>query len=79
MVDRVVQHGLDLFPRQLVHKANLVRIHEAGIAHHVAAVGQIDRQHRSAPVRHRRGAVVVQLLVIVSFNVAARKDLFQVA
>ena len=76
--DRVVQHGLDLVPRQLVDEAHLVRIHEARIAHHVAAVRQIDRQHRSAAVRHRRGAVVVQLLVVVRADVAAREDLFQV-
>ncbi len=74
----VVEHGLDLFPRQLVDKANLVGIHEAGIAHHVAAVGQIDRQNRATSVGHGRGAVVVQLFVVVRADVAAREDLFQV-
>ncbi len=61
-----------------MHEANLVGVHEAGIAHHVAAVGQVDRQHRAAAVRHGRGAVVVQLLVVVRADVAAREDLFQV-
>ena len=58
-------------------EANLVGVHEAGIAHHVAAVGQIDGQHRSAAVQHRAGAVVMQLLIVVGANVAAGKYVFQ--
>ncbi len=60
-------------------KANLVGVHEAGIAHHVAAVGQIDGQHRTAAMGHGRGAVVVQLVVVVRLDVAAGEDLFQMA
>ena len=75
--DRVVQHGLDVVPRQLVNEAHLVRIHEARIAHHVAAVRQIDGQHRPAPVRHRGRAMVVQLLIVVRADVAPWKDFFQ--
>ena len=59
-------------------EADLVGVHEAGIAHHVAAVGQIDGQHRAAAVRDGRGAVVVQLLVVVGADVAAGEDFFQV-
>jgi hypothetical protein len=44
-----------------VHVPDLVRIHEAWIAHHVAAVGQIDRQHGAAPVLDGGCAVVVEL------------------
>ena len=58
-------------------EADLVGVHEAGIAHHVAAVGQIDGQHRAAAVGDGRGAVVVQLVVVVRLDVAAREDLFQ--
>ena len=36
-----------------MHEADLVGVHEARIAHHVAAVGQVDRQHRAAAVRDR--------------------------
>ena len=50
--DGVVEHGLDLVPRQLMDEANLVGVHEAGVAHHVAAVGQVDGQHRSAAMLH---------------------------
>ena len=58
-------------------KPDLIGVHEAWIAHHVAAVGQIDGQHRAAPMRHRRCAVVVQLVVVVRADVAAREDLFE--
>jgi hypothetical protein len=47
--DRVVEHRLYVFPGQLMHETNLVRIHEARIAHHVAVVRQVDR----APSRGR--------------------------
>ena len=76
--DGVVEHRLDLFPRQFMDEANLVGVHEAGIAHHVAAVGQVDGQHRSAAVHHGAAAVVMQLLIVVGANVAAREDFFQV-
>ena len=76
--DGVVEHRLDVVPRQLVDEANLVGVHEAGVAHHVAAVGQVDGQHRSAAVLDRAAAVVVQLLVVVGADVAAGEDVFQV-
>jgi hypothetical protein len=59
-------------------EADLIGVHEAGIAHHVAAVGEVDGEHGAAAVRHRRGAVVVQLVVIVGANVAAGEDFFEV-
>ena len=62
-----------------MHKADLVGVHEAGVAHHVAAVGQVDGQHRAASVGHGGGAVVVQARVVVRADVAAGEDLFQVA
>ena len=77
--DGVVEHGLDLVPGELVDEADLVGVHEAGIAHHVAAVGQVDGQHRAAAVGHGRGAVVVQVLVAfaVGLDVAAGEALFE--
>ena len=62
-----------------MHKADLVRVHKAGIAHHVAAVGQVNRQHRPTAVGHCRGAVVVQTLVVMRLDIAARKHFFEVA
>ena len=61
-----------------MNEANLVGVHEAGVAHHVATVGEIDGQHRSAAVQHGAAAVVMQLFVIVGANVAAGKDFFEV-
>ena len=63
--------------RQLMHEADLVRVHEARVAHHVAAVGQVDGQNRAAAVLDRAGAVIVQLFVVVGADVAAGKDFFQ--
>ena len=57
---RIVQQLLHLVERQLVDVADLIRVHEARVAHHVAAVGQVDRQDRAAAVLDRRRAVVVQ-------------------
>ena len=57
--------------RQLVNVAHLVGIHEAGIAHHVAAVGEIHRQNGAAAVLDGAAAVVVQTFVVVGRNVAA--------
>ena len=80
MVDGVVEHGLDLVPGELVDEADLVGVHEAGIAHHVAAVGEVDGEHRAAAVSDGGRAVVVQLLVAfaVGADVAAGEALFKV-
>ena len=58
MVERVVEDLLHLLPLELVDEADLVRVHEARVAHHVAAVREVDRQHRTAPVLDRRRAVI---------------------
>ena len=70
----VVEHGLDVFPGQFVDEADLVGIHEAGVAHHVAAVGEIDGEDRSAAVLHGAGAVVVEIFIVVGADVAAREN-----
>ncbi len=78
--DGVVEHGLDFVPGEFVDEADLVGVHEAGIAHHVAAVGEIDGENRAATVGDGRCAVVVQLLVAfaVGADVAAGEALFEV-
>ena len=78
--DGVVEHGLDFVPRKLVDEADLVGVHEAGIAHHVAAVGEVDGEHRAAAVGDGRRAVVVEVLVAVAVgaHVAAGEALFKV-
>ena len=76
--DRVVEQRLDVLPRQLVHEPDLVRVHEARIAHHVAAVREVDREDRAAAVLDGARAVVVQLLVVVRPDVAAREGVLEV-
>ena len=61
-----------------MHITDLVGVHEARIAHHVAAVRQIDGEHAAAAVGDGAGAVVVQLFVVVRANIAARENIFQV-
>ena len=75
---RIVQKTLDLVEGQLVDVADLIGVHEAGVAHHVAAVGQVNRQDRPAPVLDGRRAVVVQL-VGDRVEVAARKETLDAA
>jgi len=75
--DRVVEHGLDLVPGEFVDEADLIGVHEAGIAHHIAAVGEVDGENRAAAVGDGRGAVVVELFVVVGADVAAGEDLFE--
>ena len=59
-------------------KPDLVGVHEARVAHHVAAVGQVDRQDRAAAVLDGAAAVIVQLLVVVRLDVAPRERLLEV-
>ena len=56
--------------------AHLVGIHETGIAHHVAAVREIDGQNSAAAVPDRAAAVIVKVLIGVGRNVAAGEVLF---
>ncbi len=76
--DGVVEHGLDFFPLQFVNEADLVRVHEAGIAHHVAAVGEIDGEDGAAPILDGGRAVMMELLIVVGGDVAAGENVFQV-
>src|SRR5260370_36917080 len=61
-----------------MNKADLVGVHEAGIAHHVATVCEVYSKHRSPTILHSAGAMVMKFLVVVSVNVAPRKNLFNV-
>ena len=56
--------------------ADLVGVHEARVAHHVAAVRQIDRQNGAAAVFDGAAAVVVKIFIVVGRDVAAGEDLF---
>jgi hypothetical protein len=72
----VLEDFLNLFPAEFVDVADLVRVHEAGIAHHVAAVGEVHGKNGTAAVANRAGAVTMQLFVVVRRNITAGEILF---
>ncbi len=71
MRDGVVEQRRDVVPGEFVDEADLVGVHEARVAHHVAAVGQVDGEDRAAAVLDGAAAVVVELRVVVGADVAA--------
>src|SRR5882757_9254502 len=73
---RVIQNFDDFVPAEFVDVANLVGVHEAGIAHHVAAVGEVDGEHGAAAIANVRRAVLVQAFIVVRGNIAAGELLF---
>jgi len=78
---RLYLHGVihdlhDFFPRQFVDVTNLIRIHETGIAHHIATVRQINRQDGSTAMANRATSVIVQVFVGMRRNIAAGEILF---
>ena len=59
---------------RFMNVADLIRIHEARIAHHVAAVCQIDRQNRAAAEFDIARAVMMNVLVLGGLEIAAEKE-----
>jgi hypothetical protein len=59
-----------------VHVTNLVRIHEARIAHHVAAIGQINRQHGATAKFNIRRSMLVNVGIFGGAKVAAEEERF---
>src|SRR6478735_1735445 len=72
-VQAVIQDLLDVHPRELMDEAYLIGVHEAGITHHVAAVGQVDREHRTSTVLDGRATVIAQF-ALGRFEVTTRKQ-----
>ncbi len=62
--NRAIENRFRVFERRLVNIANLVCIHEARIAHHVAAVGQVDGQNRAASELDVRSSVMMNVLCL---------------
>ena len=69
----VLENFLNFFPAQLVNVSHLVSVHEAGIAHHVAAVREVNGEDRAAAVANSARTMAVQVFVIVRRNIAARE------
>ena len=51
--------------------SHLIRVHEAGIAHHVAAICQIDRQHGASAMLDGAAAMVMQTLIGMGRDIAS--------
>src|SRR5215472_541793 len=72
--DRIVEQLTNRIPVQLVDESDLIGIHEAWITHHVAAIGEIDSQHRATAILNRTAAVMVQHFIAMSANIATGKN-----
>src|SRR5258705_3014173 len=63
-----IQNCFGIFKRRLVNIANLIRVHEAGIAHHVAAIGEVDSQNSAATKLDVRCAVMMDVGIFGGFK-----------
>jgi len=72
----VLEDFLNFFPVQLVNVANLVGVHETRIAHHVAAVCQVNGENGAAAVANGARTVAVHVFIVVRWDVATGKILF---
>ena len=61
--DGIVEDAFHVVERQLVDVSNLIGVHEARVAHHVAAVRQVDRQHGATAVLDRGSPVAMDQVV----------------
>ena len=59
-----------------MHITNLVRVHEARIAHHVAAVGEVDGQNGTASELDITRAVMMNVRILGRLKIAAVKQRF---
>src|SRR5688500_12746224 len=69
-----VQDRFRIFKRRLVNVTDLVRVHEARIAHHVAAVRQVDSQHRAASKLDVRRSVTMYVFIFGGTEVATKEE-----
>src|SRR5579875_3492792 len=47
-------------------------------SHHIAAVGQVDGEHRTAAVRNRAAAMAVKRFIVMRADISPRKNFFKV-
>ena len=57
--DGAIENRFRVFKSRLVNIADLVRVHEARIAHHVAAISQVHRQHGATAKLDIRSSVMM--------------------
>ncbi len=71
-----IEDRFRVFVCRLVYITNLVCVHKARVAHHVAAVGEIDSQNRASAKLDVRRSVVVHVRIFGGAEVAAKKERF---
>ncbi len=74
--DSAIENRFCVFERRLVNIANLVCIHEARIAHHVAAIRKVDGQNGAAAKLDVRSSVSMDVFVFSSAKVASEEKRF---
>src|SRR5438067_2268153 len=68
-----IKNRFCIFERRLVNVTNLVRIHEAWVAHHVAAVGKIDSEYCAAAKLNVRSSMLVHMRVFGGLKIATKE------
>src|ERR1700730_4198734 len=61
-----------------MNEADLISVHETGIAHHVATVRKVNGQDSAAAIFNSARTVVVQFLVTMRIDIATWEHLFDV-
>ena len=74
--DGAIKNGSGVFKRRFVNVTDLVCIHEAGIAHHVAAVGKVHGQNCATTKLDVRRSMMMDVLVFSSAEVASEEERF---
>src|SRR5207253_2507310 len=72
--DGAVEYRLRVLERRLVDIADLIGVHETRVAHHVAAVRQVNSENRAAAELYVRRAVLVYVRVFGGAEVAAVEE-----
>src|SRR6266542_4754744 len=73
---RAIENRFCVFVSRLVHITNLVCIHEAGIAHHVAAIGKVHGQDGAAAKFDVRSAMSMDVRIVSRAKVASEEERF---
>src|ERR1043165_2176273 len=74
--DGVVEDRFRVFKRRLVNIADLIRIHEARVAHHVAAIRQVNREHCAATELDVGRAVTMNVGVFGCAKISPEEERF---
>ncbi len=74
--DSAIKNRFRIFERRLVNIANLICIHEAGIAHHVAAISQVYGQHGAATKFNIGSSVTMNCGILGRAKISSKEQRF---